>query len=785
MIYILDSQDVILGILDNRSKSSCTFSNDVRTHKIADDTGKIWSETLTLEVPYGYAETELLDNGMQLLIGDDNSKWKLFTIYNTEDSINGISHVKKIEAINSCIWKMYHTYLEERTWSAANSQDIFSYIFQRSGWILDDFNDFFNGGLKSYTVSEGNSQAALDAATKEFDVEIDAYVTIKNGHVVEKRILLTDTLGTKTGQRFEYRKNLVGATRTRTNLEFFTKLYVFGGQNAKGKRASIVSVNKQKVPGTNRYEYQPYILDDEANDTYNDGNAYLEGYIVNEDIVKPEGLLTWGKRQMEIYNHPKYNYSVDVALLGTRPAIGDTIAVVDFEMSPPLTISARVLETNYSESDPRNDSVVLGEYVTINAVTPNEVWKLQALASQALQASQGSKTWKVELFTPEGLDFTTDTEKKQIIVRVFEGNENITSKIPKEGFVWEMLDVDGAHVEEWELEKIGAGNIITVGHEVSGYTIRCSVNDETTKPAIFAEEKDFSFFCRLQNEPNEGDNDFNYRVAQYAQVDPDRKEIYWTQIYSGSALTAAEIAAGESYSITRTTLDGTILDRMICKNGGHGSHFGIKYENGKMYIYIIFKDISSNKPYFVKFPYTPGKILKWGDPTIKIIYQTTTRVNYDVANGYYLISSGTENNAVFKIVDSDTLNAGKYKVLYTVKASDFGVNKGQTYQSAALDFPYLYVTYGGVDGDISNGDFPVMWCIDVRSRSVMYKINYTFTAGTIIPEDEHHEAETISFYYDENGVKWLIQGFAFSHEVDDWKRRNNVLYRVRETINPE
>lgn len=69
--------------------------------------------------------------------------------------------------------------------------------------------------------------------------------------------------------------------------------------------------------------------------------------------------------------------------------------------------------------------------------------------------------------------------------------------------------------------------------------------------------------------------------------------------------------------------------------------------------------------------------------------------------------------------------------------------------------------------------------------SLVYKINYTFTEGTITPEDEHHEAETVNYYYDKDGTKWILQGFAFSHEVEEWKRRNNVLYRAKETIRTE
>lgn len=65
MIYILNSDDKIIGYLDNNNAGACPFYNDVHSSKIADESGKIWAETLTLDVPYGYEETDLLDTGTQ------------------------------------------------------------------------------------------------------------------------------------------------------------------------------------------------------------------------------------------------------------------------------------------------------------------------------------------------------------------------------------------------------------------------------------------------------------------------------------------------------------------------------------------------------------------------------------------------------------------------------------------------------------------------------------------------------------------------------------------------
>lgn len=153
----------------------------------------------------------------------------------------------------------------------------------------------------------------------------------------------------------------------------YTLLHVYGGNDKNGNPTTISSVNGGK----------DYVVDDEANDLYNNGGPYLEGYITNDQILNPSGLLDWGKKQLANYNHPKYTYNVSVAHLNYEVSLGDHIRVVDYSMQPELTLSARVIQYDESKANPENTQVVIGEYVEIAAVTPAEIWALRAQASQA------------------------------------------------------------------------------------------------------------------------------------------------------------------------------------------------------------------------------------------------------------------------------------------------------------------------------------------------------------------------------------------------------------------
>ncbi|WP_413491325.1 phage tail spike protein [Brochothrix thermosphacta] len=777
MYYILNSNEKIAGVLNNDGKS-CPFYDDHHENSIAESSSrddgklaKIWSETLSLSVPYGYDETDLLERGTQILFKDSNDLYKLFTIYEVTDEINGETHRKSIEAFNSCIWKMSHTQIDSKKWKSANSINIFSYIFERSGWTLDGFNDFFAGAVKSYEVTEGTSQAALDEALKEFDVEVVAYAVINDGNIIAKHVQLVERLGEETGERFEYRHNLKGAIRKESETDFYTKLYVKGGNHNNGVQATITAVNKVKNKRTGVYEYLPYIVDDVANDEYNTGKDYLEGTIVNSSIANESGLLAWGKEQMKYYNHPKFEYTVDVALLAERPQIGDKIVVVDFEMSPTMTVTARVVSTNYSLADETSDSVVLGEFTTLRVITPSLIWQLQADANQALQDAS-DKRFRVSVMSTEGFDFASKTETKTLIAQVYEGNKLVTPKYPQSSFSWIKTLKDGTVDEEWTERHEDFGNMLVLTFEDSDCTYEC-VFDNAISNAYFL-ESDFKFFAKLQSDDSM-DRQFR-RVAQYAQVEPKTKNIYWSMGYSG--YTSAENKIAQSFTVTRTDMQGNILDRMFMKHGGHGSHFGIENVNGVIYIFYCYKNPYNGKTFCGKFKYVANKTYTPDSKDIIVFNTSTSRLNLDTVHGYYVVTQYTRSKTVYRVFKRESFEKGDTKPIHQFTSASFGITDSQTYQSVCIDYPYVYCCWGGVRGTVVNNDMPQLHVIDARTGEQVHVINFNFSEGDIQAEDEMHEPETTSIYY-EGDSKYLLQGFAFSSELEEVKPFFNKLYRLK------
>lgn len=572
MYYILNMKEEVIGILTNNGKG-CPFYDDNHQLKIADSTDEVtnkliksWSDTLTLSAPIGYDETVFLTEGNYLVFQDHTGKWKEFVIYEAKETFNEKGHFKTVQAFNACIWDLSHTRIESKSWNGANSKDVFSYIFERSGWRIKDSAAFFSGNLKTYEVAEGTSQAALIEALKNYDVEIQAYVELSNGIITDHVVELAGKLGRRTALRFEYTKNLNGCERTVSDTNFFTKLYVFGANDANGKPRSIASVNHRK----------PFLLDKTANNKWNGGRKYLEGAITNEKIANVDGLLTWGKRQFQYYNHPHYSYSVDIELLDDDVQIGDSIVVIDREMTPDLQVTARVIQTDFSLSDPTKNKVVLGEFIAIDKLTPQLIWQLKA---QANQQDNITKAWSIIIENLGDDDQPNkDTKTTTLQAKVFYGQELMNPIIPGDALRWYERNND-INAEDSGYKFVSFGFVLP--NSKYGYEYKVEL-DDAVKNQIEATlnpltEDDFKFECRLNLDKNQpGLNpkikaDFNAEAVQYVEI--FEGHYYWLQVYKGKDHKEGK---AESYTITKTDTKGNILGRIKFINACHGDMFGMR-----------------------------------------------------------------------------------------------------------------------------------------------------------------------------------------------------------------
>ncbi len=472
---ILDKNLQTVGVMNLNSNK---YYADQRQYQIADDSdGKLWNDTLTLTVPQDNMFYENMTEGYHILLKGDDGLYYCFRINSWEDTAVGETTVKVVNAVNLCIWDLSHTILNPTTLTNATAETAFTYALQGTTWTLKTDNT--SSGQVTETISQGsNAQTVLQQMNTDFSVEIKAYVTLANGKINGKYIDIEDEIGSHTGRRIEYGRNITDISRTGADDSLFTKLHVYGGTPSNANTPiSIAPVN-----GGN-----DFLIDDTANDLYNGAGKYLEGWVQNENIKTNDGLLTWGKQQLAYYNHPKFTYTVSTSSLDWTPDLGDYVTVVDFSFDPALTVQARVIQKVVSQSDQTQNAIVLGEFVEIPNVTPADIISLQSKALAAQEAADKNNTPTIKEFTPDGTDFADSTEQKRIIVRVYSGMSEVTYQYEDSEYIWQKINADGTHDTTWESNHENVGNTVLVDSSVIGCIIRCTIDDGSvsTLPIYF------------------------------------------------------------------------------------------------------------------------------------------------------------------------------------------------------------------------------------------------------------------------------------------------------------
>ncbi|EAG0067319.1 hypothetical protein A7B75_08535 [Listeria monocytogenes] len=756
MYLILDNRLQQVGVLDNDRPASCKFYDDVVVTQLADESGKVWSDNLTISASYGYHETDYIVAGNHILKQKRNGKYYIYRIIEVRETTAGQTFAKTATCENLLISDLNHTVLDNKNLINATSEQIFEYALQNSGWIISD--NEFAGDTKSIDFTgRKEGREAFSEAVSLFNVEIDAYVEFSAGQIT-KCVDIKRKIGDNNGVRIEYEKNVVDMSRIENEESFYTALIVEGGTpSGKDSPITIASVNGGK----------DYIVNENANDQFNDGKEYRFGKVQNEKIFNASGLLTWGKEQLEKASRPLFNYEIDISLFNEDIQIGDTVRIINLDMSPALTVIARIISVTESEANPSENKVVAGEFVTVKSVKPSDVSALEALIFETQRDIEESKTYKIEL---AGANVIKSSQlETQIIARVFSGKDNITSSIAPANFVWSLFDKDGNHVESWEREWAGKGNVVTIPASLmAGASISCTVVDDVSEVMLVsAKEEDAILLAEL------GAGTGITNVMQCAGVDYERGHIYWTQASNYAGYT-------ESFILTRTDLRGIYIDSVRCLEGGHGTTIGLEWSEleSEMYIWTHwFTDAKHTANAIVRFKYvgtsTPA-LLTYEKTDYKLNTGTTYyRVTYDTKNNYVVLSDGGANLGISICNVSDVLK-GKITPLYRCSGKEMGFNIAtMTLQSTCAAFPYAYLSYGA---GITGTDRNTVICYDMINKEVIYKLAFTFDKGTIVPTGSVAEMEGAFIYFDGNGVRNLSCNFGFGEPG----KRVNRIYRIRE-----
>lgn len=661
----------------------------------------------TIVVPQRQPDSAKVVEGNYIAKHDDVlDRWYIFRIWHTTETLlaSGLA-ATSAELIDLGLWELSHTIVPAKTYTNCTAKTAFQWLAQKLTWDLD-LSKLTTTLTMSQIEFDGTSRASsmLQTLLQDYDLECDFYVkATSNGTITDKIFEVGNKLNSEiySGTVF-VGQNVTGCTRDITG-NIVTKLYVFGPNGE-----TMASANGGKT----------YIVDDAANRQYNPNwrTTYLEGAYTSNSTTDAHGLKAIAKTILADTNHPQYAYTVTVPHT-MHPRLGSVVRTVNTDFTPEMVTKERVMATTESYADPSQNSIRFGEFQTVMRITPAWLSNFTSQIANAVQkAMQDSSSIDPVVLTPDGVDFDEANSSKRVIIQAYEGGTNISAFLDTKGFIFRQLSESGQYGSP------------TFGYLQNATSLklgeyRATIENQyfSTTPEVQADQTNARSLGRLS--PTARDKE---ATEQYVVRLSDGSYLSSTA-YPGAGLDGH----GNDTLYQHWSRDGKLIDDMMVASGGHGSSFGVKEENGTIWIYGVTKNFNSADERFriSKFKYHGGSDIKTtvtsnsSDFTVGCGFPADdpVRVSYDVKHDLIGVVRGDGH---FEVLKPSQALAGDHDVLYRIDLTQYGFNiNTQTFQAACLDFPYVYWH----SGDYDMHDYRMLYCANVVHQGKEFELNYDFS----------------------------------------------------------
>lgn len=740
------SNDSVKIQLADADTTSTSYDDDVNVGTKDSYTGTVnlnaqskkFDHQGSLDVLQGQPDSDKVVAGNNLAYYDALSgHWYVMHIYSVEESNTAATkHVTTANFTNLCLFTLAHHYPAAMAESDTAIKDAFSSVFSDTGWTLK-FNT--TNVMTPHISIDGKTKASalLQTLLQTYNVEIDCYIEIDSqGNVQSKTCEIVDQLNVeKVYNEAIFGKNIISIKRTTVSTPI-TKLIAYGANGS-----TMAADNDGKV----------YILDDEANQKYNpdwQSGLYYEGVITANTIEHAAGLKSWAEQMLQLFNHPRTYYEVNVTPT-FNPPLGATIRFKDDQITPALDASGRVIQRTTSFANPYGNTVGFGEYVTVPVATPAWLQGYQSAISSALEkAREDASSVKPVALTPDGNNFTDTTQTKRLILQAWEGNTNISSYIDSKGFIWRRYNTDGT---------------IDTSFNQTGYLLQAAYNSVGTLHGTI----ETSY---IQDEPEVKLQ--TSAIRNLGSFSPDNSTLgitgaaqYMCPLSNGQYITSRDNANNDTVFVLHDT-NFNPISKMIVSQGGHGASFSIEEVDGAVYIWYAIKSNSNVDEYTIsRIPYLANVTLSNDDNRITRFCNVNRyiRISIDFKHGYVLCSylHGKQN-----VLRLDEVKQGNYNVLYSFDAANYGFDTNrQTYQSQGIDFPYVYFH----SGDYNMKDPRMVYAVNVVHGGQEFASNYLLDMDLGLTDDVA-EPETCNIIYSQTNQPELLVTFNCKYQGDSLER---------------
>lgn len=363
-IKVLNQYDEVVSVLSQDSDSkSLPYLKDKVKEKLNDPYSSI-----EFEAPATHEAAEFLQVENKIAIQNKDNKTLLFRIKNAEDRSDGETKMRWVYAESEALDLLNH-WVRPRTFSGMTLQQMTTEILAGSGWQPGNVDW---AGSRTHKVD--NYKTAIEVFNELraiFESDLFYRVEITGSRITGRYVDFPERVGEDAGRRFEFEKNMLEITRRESSEDLATALIGVGKSQDGGGYVNFSNVVWSKANGfpVDKPAGQDWVGDPDALQRWGEDGRHVMRTYRNDDQEDPAQLLWQTWKDLQKRKNPAVTFEVKVLLLeslagyeGDKARLGDTIRPLDHSYNPPILLEARIIEMEWSLSDPEQDSAVLGEY---------------------------------------------------------------------------------------------------------------------------------------------------------------------------------------------------------------------------------------------------------------------------------------------------------------------------------------------------------------------------------------------------------------------------------------
>ncbi len=322
----------------------------------------------------------------RIVCQDTKGIWYEYIVRGVE-TVNGSSGIMHYVFAESSVYELLGDWVDDKRPTNKTAAGALADILPMTRWTA---GAIAVTGLKSTTFYRCSVYEAVKKILEVWGLELKARVLVSGNVITTRFIDMVESIGTNSGKRFVYGKDIDEITRNVQRADVITAMHGFGrGEeigDGYGRRINFADINGGKM----------YVEDNAAREAFgrltpNGTRTHVFGKVEFDDIEDKAVLLAETRKALDAAKVPQVTYEAKVidlvqhGLSHEGVGLGDTVTVIDNDLG--VRLQARVMRlVEYPLGEASNE-------VTIGNFTETFVSSIVSLGKKVSGMSARSAIW--------------------------------------------------------------------------------------------------------------------------------------------------------------------------------------------------------------------------------------------------------------------------------------------------------------------------------------------------------------------------------------------------------